>query len=311
MDKVFLEKYQQELLSSFKTVVSFLNRKDIKWIVLDGTCLGAVRHQGMIPWDDDIDIGMNRNEIQKLLKDSKELKQLGYSISTPYEDNSFTPFFRIYNLNTTIWGRPGFFTAHLWIDIFPLDKTSKSQLQYEKGLTDYLLLKSKWLRSIEKTPLREYLYLFSRGHWGGIVERIVNTLYYNHKSKYFHSKFIQQEQRFNEEHGHHYVIPTDTLGSIEYFPCEWFDNRLLVPFENFEVYIPQNYNEYLSTIYGDYMTPPPIEKRINTHNTYYVNLKENIKKEEIRRRLKTGEEANKDYVCFSPEPSLIKRLFKK
>ena len=91
------------------------------------------------------------------------------------------------------------------------------------------------------------------------------------------------EESWNREDGDRYVSFTEI--GMYMFPREWFEDFILVPFEDTEVRIPKHYDEYLTYIYGDYMTPPPENKRKveGPHHKYYINLDENVPLSKIKK----------------------------
>ena len=303
MKPEFLLLYQEKLVSMFRFFSLFLEKRGIAYSVAYGTCLGAIRHKGMIPWDDDIDLVMPRSSLNILLQHRSELLKEGYSILSPLDQDANATFYRLYADNTTIWGRPGYWMRKLWIDIFPLDKTSLSMKSYSSQLFDYTKYVKRWKRSIEKTPLPEFIYLIKNGHIRGVIERINNIIFYSRREHHYKEKLVSIESLFNDFDGAHYVIPTnyDTMGIVEYYSLDLFDDTIFTDFYDFKVRIPKRYHEYLTSLYGDYMQIPPIEDRVNKHNLYYANLEESISKDEIRKRVKTGEDKEKKYVFLLRE----------
>ena len=119
-----LRKLQLMELDILKQVTETCNRYGLRYYLLGGTFLGAVRHQGFIPWDDDIDIGMPRADFEKFCKlAEKELAApLGF---ISYKNNKEHIYFhpRVYNFNSRVIDRSGVEEkeTHAWIDVFPLD----------------------------------------------------------------------------------------------------------------------------------------------------------------------------------------------
>ena len=72
------------------------------------------------------------------------------------------------------------------------------------------------------------------------------------------------------------------------FKKEWFENMILVPFADFQVFVPKEYDKYLALLYGDYMKLPPVEKRVTHHHQYYINLSKRLSKKEIIKRVNLG-----------------------
>jgi lipopolysaccharide cholinephosphotransferase len=119
-----LRKLQLMELDILRQVTETCNRHGLRYYLLGGTFLGAVRHQGFIPWDDDIDIGMPRADFEKFcrLAEQQLEKPLGF---VSYKNNPEHIYFhpRVYNFNSRVIDRSGVEEkeTHAWIDIFPLD----------------------------------------------------------------------------------------------------------------------------------------------------------------------------------------------
>lgn len=114
---------QKKLLEVFKYTIAFLEKHDIKYIVCGGTLLGAVRHKGFIPWDDDIDLYLYRDDYEKLKKLKEEIQNDGYYLQSLADENYYLPFMKIINPRTTIWEKAKFeFLTGVFVDIFPIDK---------------------------------------------------------------------------------------------------------------------------------------------------------------------------------------------
>ena len=121
MKKLSLREIQLEELEMLKNIVKFLDKNNIQYFLCGGTLLGAVRHKGFIPWDDDIDIAILREDYEKFVKIAQENKiHDNYSVAS-FETNTLDyPFCKVLNHNIEISSK-SLIDKNLWIDIFPLD----------------------------------------------------------------------------------------------------------------------------------------------------------------------------------------------
>lgn len=280
---------QSKILNLFKFVVSFLEQHDLNYIASSGTVIGAVRHNGFIPWDDDIDIYMWREDYNKLLSLKDELKKQNKDIVSIYTDDGYyLPFAKIIDLNTTLLEQTQMpFIMGNFIDIFPLDKFSLT----DRKITS-VQKKKKWLfhlyqATLVKEPVFKVFKYVSQKQYKDAF-RVGAHLFYRNKKRML-NKFLTFERKYYSSSGNKCVSGYHSTGKI--FKSDWFENVIKVPFEDMEITIPVDYDEYLSLLFGDWRTPPAPEKRISNHEQlhYYLNFKERLDIEEIENRLKNGE----------------------
>ena len=143
--------YRQKLLDTFKFTIRFFESHNLRWWACGGTMLGAIRHHDIIPWDDDIDIIMPRDDYNKLLDDAIDLKDSHYSLITPRDQNYYLTSAKIYDNKTTlIESRRYPFAIGVFVDIFPLD-------QFDYSFKEYCYLFKRYDRKARR--LKRYLKL--------------------------------------------------------------------------------------------------------------------------------------------------------
>lgn len=247
------------------SVVKFLDENNLKYSLAGGTFLGAVRHKGFIPWDDDIDIFLPRpdyDRLQKLLKKGSVLDDHLYFHSLELK-NLNMPFTKVYNHDIFIndWRYNDKYEKYLWIDIFPLDglpeddtecekiyrkkKFYNKFLMHRKTSNKAIFNDKRIIKNLIKLLIKWILLLIPESFW---AKRIVKL---TKKNDYAKSKYVgnivwglgPKERTLKAE--------TEDLTKIE------FEGDLYNSFSD--------YDKYLTSIYGDYMSLPPVEKRV-THN---------------------------------------------
>lgn len=247
-----LHSVQLEIMDEIHRICVYNN---IEYFLDSGSALGAIRHKGFIPWDDDIDIGMIRDQYDKFVECCKTQLSSGFVLQTKETDSGYHEYkTKIRKLNTFFpeKGSSGFEFRGVFIDIFPFDYISDNYRKSKKEI-----------------------------HMGRFLLRCIHNHRYGAKSpsklnKAFHY-FLQiipitfLEKQYVSHCKKHNNNPTRTLTSYYYKMAEKTDLSfnismlspvILMPFEDRLYYVMENYDSYLKTMYGDYMTLPPEEKRV-------------------------------------------------
>lgn len=254
---------QIKLLDTLKAIDDMCRQNGLKYYLLDGTLLGAVRHKGFIPWDDDIDIGMPRKDYEKLVLHSKEwLPERFEFISFESDINYSQHYGKIQDRTTTLIEKQyRYYVGGIFIDIFPIDGISESVVKQKIYFKQYRILK-KILYFLYRDPYKHghgpscwipllVIKLFNREHVHRIMKR--------HMMKYDYDSCRYVTTNIND--GMKGVADKiNVLG-----------DPTPVSFENMEFMGMRNNHEYLKKLFGDYMTPPPAGKR-RQHNFEYLDL---------------------------------------
>lgn len=265
------------LLEIFKDINEVCIKYNLCLMVCGGTALGSVRHQGFIPWDDDLDVMMPREDYDKLLKIFENELSWGYYLYAPNTRFSATnTFAKIMKKNTTLidlHNAQNKYKKGIYLDVFPIENTPNNLLVRKiKGfLSDifaYMAVsvcmhtnrnKLMWTyvsanrKSLNNYKLRIFL--------GAIFSFLSYEKWYN-----LYDKFVQGSKKSD-----YLTIPTgrkhyggETLKTDIYFPPSEGT------FEEVKVMLPHNADAYLRNLYGnDYMQIPPLEKR---ERHYFVKI---------------------------------------
>ena len=253
-----LKRVHEILLDLFKEFKRVCEKYNLKYLANGGTLIGAARHHGFIPWDDDMDISMMYDDYVRLLGiPSDEFKYPYYLQSYKSDEVSEISAARIRNSSTTgctKWEYDNLkIPSHnkgLFVDIFPLfpvSADSKVRIAQKKKLDDLWKSIRGWnaVKSIElgySTPYAEYI-----PNWEAV------------KGQYSLSQLKQMYMDACNEmagEGELYGMTSFRTHSEKLmWPREWFDDVIEMPFEDTSICVPKSYDEILTKTYGDWRTP--------------------------------------------------------
>lgn len=257
--KMSNEEVQAEAYALLKRFAALCRKHGLRYTLSGGTCLGAVRHNGFIPWDDDIDIDMPFPDFLRLLKVFRKEKNMeDVWLLYGMQRMCANPWGKLCKRNTLVKSpmRDRAHSQSLWVDILPLFALSDDEDEAQEQL-----------RTIRSAILETHSYLNPHPLFGGAGFRawfggkVLGPLrlwlctrrmqkaalrYPFGSTKYVHSMFI-----FGNEHEH-----------VRKFPTDMWNHITTHRFEDEEFCIMEDTDTYLRTLYGpDYMTPPPPEER--------------------------------------------------
>jgi len=283
MESFDIEKYKVILLEVFKAFITICNQYDLHYYCAGGTALGAVRHHGFIPWDDDIDVLMPRNDYNRLIALNCELSIKNYSIISAKNTKKFATFAKLYNKDTTLWEFKEIpFVYGVYIDIFPLDECSDD--------LDLFYHKYKKLRNIQRFyqlsqmrfSIRDIVYYYKVKNMNFFYKGLLSFLFPRFLSNHFRLQFLKVEESFMNQKGDHVVCSCGEYFKKEYFEKRWFEGWEELPFEGLIVRVPKMYDAYLTFVFGDYMKLPPKEKQVSHHYHYFLDLDKGMDIKEVK-----------------------------
>lgn len=266
IEKKKLWALQIDLYLEFARVCESLG---LRYFAMFGTALGAIRHNGFIPWDDDIDVVMPREDYEKLCNlYSKEFSE-PYFLQTPYTDPGFYfTFAKLRNSNTAQILMPFkncMFNQGVFMDIFPMDYCDPAVANnlydevYKHIMKCVSYMKKGYEHLMTQKQLENY-YKYQTNNPLGEYQKIRELCMACNKKDYM-------------------GIPSQTIykPSQLIWPTSCFDGVEYHKFENIEVALPKGWKQILTICYGDYMKYPPVEQRGTWHKQVDLDFEHSYK----------------------------------
>ncbi|MGO1468957.1 MAG: LicD family protein [Tissierella sp.] len=275
MDNI-LKKIHEIQLEIALEVKRLCEKNNINYILIAGTLLGAIRHKGFIPWDDDIDIGMLRADYERFLNIAKEELNCKYYLQTWHTDDKFgLPIAKIQKKGTVFIEQNSQNVTQkkgIFIDIFPFDNVPESKL-----LKRCHNLKTYILKRILISKLG-YEVWEKNDNKKRIIYKIIKCISKPFSIELIKKNLEKEMKRYNNKRTKDVVAIGGSYGYIkEIKKRKWLDEFEKVIFEKNAFFAPKDYDGYLKSLYGDYMILPPKDKRENRHKIIKIDLGENKK----------------------------------
>jgi lipopolysaccharide cholinephosphotransferase len=268
---------QKYILHVLREVTRVLEELNIPYFMQGGTMLGAIRHGGFIPWDDDVDLGIPRADYDRLLKEVSARLPENLELRT-YDDETDHHYYfaRIVDTRYQI-RRMGSLEERLeniWVDLFPLDGMPNNCISRQWHKMRLLMTRLKFhLSCFEKVNIKR--------PGRPLVERIIIRIamitrvgkWWNTRKQL--DKMDRLLKKYPPEKSDYLVNFTGqtSFKFNEMFKKEVYGNGKLYAFEDMQLLGPEQYDVYLKSLYGDYMTPPKESDR-NAHAAELVPIKE-------------------------------------
>lgn len=267
-------------------VIEICNRNNLQYFADWGTLLGAVRHHGFIPWDDDIDICLRREDYNKLIKILPRELPYGMVMTGMYAESerlqlvAETPQIRVMADETLIEFNDymrlfhGFPYQRIGLDIFPLDYISRDEefVNVQKTLfRQGMELLTNWESIRTAGSLEEYLKLFGTA----CNIELKNEKCVKNKVWKLTDSVAALSSRDEADYITNYTFWLDRDNYV--MKKEWYDNVVMLTFENMEIAAPAMYHEVLTAQFGDYMIP--IKGTADHDYPFYGHMEEELKKQ--------------------------------
>lgn len=262
-----LQLIEKDLLCEY---IKFCEQHNLTYFLIGGTLLGAIRHNGFIPWDDDIDVAMPREDYDKFCFLAEKYFIADTFFQSYRTDKNYPYIFtKLRNSNTTfvekIYSRVSM-NHGVYIDIFPIDgistktKTTPKKL-HKKIIWKSLLFLVSWPKNLFRKPhLKTCISDI-------LIDILVLPFYLFHINNWSKKLYEKQMKKIRIEDATFVanIQCGDYRNKGNVYPKYLLDEYIDWPFEDLICKVPKHYDEFLTLSYGDYMKLPPIEKQVGHH----------------------------------------------
>lgn len=278
------KKWNATIVGCLRKFIDICEEHNLTYYCIGGTAIGAVRHNGLIPWDDDIDVGMPRPDYERFVELCKTIDLGDYELATPERKNYPCTFAKFCDARTSLIERKGVPCLYgLFIDVFPIDGTAPTKVEAEAIMRKYRRILNKIDAVLTHYTIGQYLsLLLNPKQWGRFAFQTAGLLFGRENvRKYILRRLKAITQRYDYDNAVNLINYCGCYGAREVFPREWAETQVNHKFEELTVKLPVGCDAYLRNIYGDYMQLPPVEKRVCQHDHAFFDLDKRWKIEEL------------------------------
>ncbi|MGP1464265.1 MAG: LicD family protein [Prevotella koreensis] len=271
MRELNLQDLQKIELDILQDVHSFCEQHNIVYSIAYGSLIGAIRHKGFIPWDDDIDIIMPRPDFERFLNEYKSDK---FELVSPHSNDSYIAYGRVCDNKRTIsqsgipWCSKD---VGVWIDLFPVDGVSDNRDEFSMNMKK---LHRVWRHQIRMRRSKAKIST-ATSFWDGIKLIFKTILFGNANIHAYNDKHFKKNLDIPFGSTSHWsqAVCLDEEDR-EFNSIEDFQSTILVQFENHKFRVMNGYDRVLRNSYGDYMQLPPEEDRCPKQDYVHFYWKE-------------------------------------
>lgn len=301
--------FRQRLVDLMGDFISFCKANALRYFTAYGTAIGAVRHHGMIPWDDDIDVYMLRPDYERFLTleapEGKEIISLRTCPGTDYP----IAYAKFCESGSTLWEQKKYPCVFgVFIDVFPLDAVPFVDTEIRARRKEYMGRFTLYRRAFRHHDFSEIMSDFAKGRFGNGISSVIDLMLRPWKG-IFRRRFCNEDRkcmkRWNrllgseaadtqEIDGHDDRQRSSVGLSALWSEYDWqhphppgdFSSVQQADFEGLAVDLPVGNDAILRRIYGDYMQLPPENERVSRHYHYYMDLDRRLSVKEIKAEMK-------------------------
>lgn len=257
MKEIDLSELKSIQIEIMKVVHDYCVSNNISYSLAYGSLIGAIRHKGFIPWDDDVDILMPREDYSRFVLGFNSFSNR-YQVRNHHNFKGYPfPFAKVEDVNT-IKIELGYSQMGIAIDVFPIDNLPDNYKEVGK-----IFQKSKWLLAMNQLKFLKWSKNRSVAKNFFVYMAKIPLMFISYKR--INELFEINSVKYNGKNCQKKACLIAIYKSKEIMPSSVFDEYIDYDFENNKFKIIKDYDTYLSNIYGNYLQLPPLEKRVTHH----------------------------------------------
>lgn len=275
-----------DVLRAFDSICS---KHHLTYFCGGGTAIGAVRHQGIIPWDDDIDVFMPRPDYDRFLSIALQTDLGDYEVLTPWNTADYPfHFSKMCNRHTTLVEEADTpCVTGLFIDIFPLDGTASDREEAIRLKRRFRKVANRLEAISTHNTFADYIrLLLRRSEWGRFAVKTAGFFFRKPLRWWLLRRMESICRTYDYETAENVVVYCGVYDEREIYPKAWATSQVFFSFEGLQVPLSNGYDKYLRQFFGDYMQLPPVEKRVSHHVKAFFDMDRRRPIGEIKRLLK-------------------------
>lgn len=258
---ISIEEMKNLQIDILKNVDEFCKVNSINYTLMFGSLLGAIRHKGYIPWDDDVDIAMLRPDYERFVKLYNKEQVIYHVYDYRYDSEYTCPYAKVADTRTILIENTNEKSIGINIDLFPVDSISNSISKSKKLIHKLDLIKKIYRIKLIKPGVKNVW-------WKQIVIRIAKVFALTFTMKNLTAKEYNILSKYKKNDADFVAIAVDPEINASYRGISSksvFENYIDVKFGSYEFKAIAEYDKWLIQMYGDYMTPPVMGKRTSPH----------------------------------------------
>lgn len=261
MRSIPIEEVKRLQIEILDDIVSFCEKHGLRYFLAYGTLLGALRHKGYIPWDDDIDIHMPRNDYERFLELYNGSTDTNCVVTHEMDRRYKVPFAKVYRKGTIV--KEIFYKQSVfgvYVDIFPLDGIKERN-------------QAKWCGlGIKFMYIKTFIFCKQQSFARKLRIALSKLVLLPFSSHFILDRIRRISTRYRYEECENVCSFGSRSAAREILPRETYEEYIQLTFEGKQYRAPKGYDRYLKQKYGEYMTLPPEGKRVSTHDSqaFYI-----------------------------------------